>query len=81
MVTQEAPEKIDAAETFAVTVHFNRGADSDTSVPLGPEAFGYLTATSDGEYVFVRSARPGTDIHQAEHNPPWWTLQPEESCF
>jgi hypothetical protein len=80
MVTQEASEKMDATETYAVTVHFSGGENCDASVPLGPEALGYLTATSDG-YVFVRSARPETDIDRAEQNPPWWTLQPEESCF
>jgi hypothetical protein len=80
MVKSEASVMANAADTFEVIVLFSPDESGEASVPLGPEALGYLTATPDG-YLFVRSQRPENDIAQAEHNRAWWTLQLEESCF
>jgi hypothetical protein len=80
MVTEQASLMTNAADTFEVIVLLSRDEGSEASIPLGPEALGYLTATSDG-YVFVRCPQPESDIVQAERNPACWTLQVEESCF
>jgi len=80
MIKLEPSLIANAADTFEVMVLFSREDNGKASVPLGPEALGYLTATADG-YVFVRSPRPENDNGQAEHDPACWTVELEESCF
>ena len=80
MVTEDASVMTNAPDQYRVVVLFSRDADGAASVPLGPEALGYLTATSDG-YMFVRSMPGDNEILQVEHSSPWWTVELEESCF
>ena len=80
MVTGDNSVIIEAADRIGVMVLFSREKENEPSVPVGPEALGYLTATSDG-YLFVRSTRPGIENAPAEQCAQPWTLQFEESCF
>ena len=80
MVTVDNSLMTDSSDKFGVMVLFSRDQKREPSVPLGPEALGYLTATSDG-YVFVPATRPGIENVPAERSPRPWTPQFEESCF
>jgi hypothetical protein len=63
-----------------VLVLEDNAANPNTSVPLGPDALGYLIETSRG-YEFVSLSGTQPDAARAPDSGMWAGLQWEESCF